>query len=132
MAATAITKVSVEIDGLGSGVQKLSCRYSATAPEEMFYNYQVIGTSAASLDLGGIAATKVRGVMMRAVGGTIGVLVNDVGTGTPSATAGNIMIPSGASAFIPIGGGLTTAYTIRVIGSAAAVAIEYLVYGQET
>ena len=132
MAATAISRVSVEVDGLGTGVQKLSCRYSATAPEEVFQGYQVIGTTVANLDLGGIAVTKIRGVMIRAIGGTVGVLVNDVGTGTPSATVGNIMIPANGCAFLPIGGGLTTAYTIRIIGSAAAAAIEYIVYGQET
>ena len=133
MAGTAIVRVSLETDGLGSGSKNLSCRYAETvAPEEVFYGYQVIGTTVANLDLGGIAVTKIRGVMMRAIGGTIGVLVNDVGTGTPVATAGNIVIPANGCAYIPIGGGLTTAYTIRVVGSAAASAIEYLVYGQET
>lgn len=131
MAATAISRVSVEVDGLGTGVQKLSCRYSASAPEEAFYGYQILGTAAANLDLGGIAVTKIRGVMIRAITGTVGVLVNDVGTGTPSATAGNIMIPIGGCAFLPIGGGLTAAYTIRVIGSSSTTAIEYLIYGQE-
>jgi len=133
MAGTVVVRLSLETDGLGSGSQKLNCRYSEeTPPEEVFYGYQILGTSAANLDLGAIAVTKIRGIMIKAIIGTVGVLVNDVGTGTPSATAGNIVIPINGCTYIPIAGGLTPAYTIRVIGSSATTAIEYLIYGQET
>lgn len=133
MAATATIRANIELDGLGVGLDSMSVRFQDTiAPEELFKGYQVIGTTVANLDFGGIAVTKVRGVMIRAIIGTVGILVNDVGTGTPVATAGNIVIPINGFAYIPIAGGLTAAYTIRIVGSSATTAIEYFIYGQET
>ncbi|MDP1614748.1 MAG: hypothetical protein Q8L68_03030, partial [Methylococcales bacterium] len=67
MAGTAVVRLSLETDGLGSGSKTLSCRFAeATAPEEVFYGYQILGATAASLDLGAIAVTKIRGIAMHA------------------------------------------------------------------
>lgn len=133
MAATATIRVNIEVDGLGVGMDSMSVRFQdTTAPQETFKGYQVIGTTTANLDLGGIAAVDVRGVLIKAIGDKVGVLVNDIGTGTPSTTAGNQIIPENGVSYITLTGGLTTAYYIRIKGAAADAAVEYFVYGINT
>lgn len=130
MAATATIRCNIEVDGLGVGADSMNVRYQdTTAPEEMFKGYMVIGTTTTNLDLGGIDDQDIRGVLIKAVGDAVGVLVNDVGTGTPSTSVGNMLIPENGFTYIPFAGGLTDAYYIRMKGAAADAAIEYFVYG---
>ena len=141
MAATVKVRLSVEIEGLDSDDQaNLSRAFTHdVTPEEYFKGRDIIGSTAANLDLGAIDDTDLTGVLIIARGTAdtdyVGILVDDDGTGTPSTVAGNLTLNAGEAVYLNFGGstgGLTNGKYIRVKGSAATTAITYFVFGKHT
>jgi len=130
MAATAKIYLKVNVDGLSDGDFFLDSSFTHTVtPAEVFRGYQVIGASAANLDLGGIAADDVLGVLIKAKVANCYILVNSA-SGTP--TSADININAGEATYINLTGGIGESSNIRVLGSGATAAIEYLVFGKNT
>lgn len=130
MAGVASLKILLEVTGLDKEYSFPIASTLVGVPAEVFEGYAVLGAATSSLDLGTIAVTDLLGVAIVAVVGNVGILVNDVGTGTPSATAGNQVLKTSEGCFIDVAGGLTAAYTIRLTGSAATTAIRYICIGK--
>lgn len=131
MAAVAKLRIKLDIEGLDEDYNFDSDTLTLVGtPAEVFKGKAIIGSATVSLDFGTIAVTDVLGVAIYAIVGNVGILVNDVGTGTPSVTAGNIILKTGEACYINLASGLTAAYTIRLTGSATTTAIRYLVFGK--
>lgn len=138
MAVEAKITLRVEVSGLGSQDIDLSHSFTHNAtPAEIFHGYAVIGANTVNLDLGNITDTDLLGVLFIAKGTAdtdyVGILVNDVGTGTPATDAGNITLNAGEAVYLNFGGstkGLTSAYEIRLTGLAATTSIEYIAFGK--
>ncbi|MFA5158168.1 MAG: hypothetical protein WC451_03230 [Patescibacteria group bacterium] len=129
MSAEARLGISLRVTGLSDEYEVDEAITITGTPAEIFQGHAVIGTTVASLDLGTIAPADVLGILIVAVVGSVGVLVNDVGTGSPSTTAGNILLGTGEFTYLNLAGGLTEDYTIRIKGSVATSAIKYFVIG---
>ncbi len=135
MAAEVTIEMELKITGLGTSdtvVKVKSAVDGTTIEEKLGPHYAIIGNSALNLDLGYIEETDLLGVLIIAKAGNIGILVDDDGTGTPSATAGNMVINTGEPVFIPLPGGLTNGQYIRLLGSTSTTAIEYHLFGKHT
>lgn len=136
MSATAKISLKVEVEGIGEDYILANKFTNDVTPAEVFRGYAVIGTTTANLDLGNIAVTDLTGVLLTCKGTAdtdyVGILPNDVGTGTPSTSAGNMVLNAGESVYLNFYGGLTTAYVIRLKGAASTTAIEYICFGKNT
>lgn len=134
MAAEASIEMELKITGLGTGDTVVKKKATLdTAPEAKSGPHTVIiGNSADNLELGHIVETDLLGVLIIAISDDIGILVDDDGTGTPSVTAGNIVVEEGEPVWIPLPGGLTDGNYIRLLGSAATAAIEYFLVAKHT
>ena len=135
MAVEVRIEMELKITGLGTSdsVVKIKADVDGTTVEEkLFDHYAIIGSSAVNLDLGYVEETDLLGVLIIAKVGNIGILVDDDGTGTPSATAGNMVINTGEPVFIPLPGGLTNSKYIRLLGSTSTAAIEFHLFAKHT
>jgi hypothetical protein len=130
MAAEARIGIFVQITGLSDEYDFNEAITISGVPAEVFKGHAKIGTAACDFDLGTIAPADALGAVIVATTGDVGILVNDVGTGTPSTSAGNQVLKTGEFTYVNLAGGLTAAYTIRLKGSVTGSAIKYLVFGK--
>jgi len=134
MAAEVSIEMELKITGLGTGdtVAKKKVTLDSTPEAKSGPHAVIIGNSADNLELGHIVDTDLLGVLIIAISGDVGILVNDDGSGTPSVTAGNIIVEEGEPVWIPLPGGLTSGHYIRMLGSTATAAIEYYLVTKKT
>ena len=135
MAVEVSIEMELKITGLGTSdtvVKVKSAVDGTTTEEKLGPHYAIIGNSATNLDLGYIEETDLLGALIIAKVGNVGILIDDDGTGTPSATVGNMVINTGEPVFIPLPGGLTDTKYIRLLGSSSTAAIEYILFAKHT
>jgi len=134
MGASASVELKVTVSGLTNQDNDIIYKFThGDTPAEFYHQYAVIGNSAADLKIGDIDEQKLRGVLIIAKSGNVGILVNDDGTGTPSLTEGNQVLVAGEACYINLSGsigGLEDTNVIRIIGSVATAAIEYFCWGE--
>ena len=131
MAAEAKITLRADLSGLGIDSNLfIKFTHSGTPTDTVGPIYTVVGNSAMNLDLGGIGDTELLGVLIIARSDTIGILINDDGTGSPNTSTGNIVINGDNNEAVYLNlAGLTSSQYIRLLGDAATAAIEYIAWG---
>lgn len=118
------------IELTGSNQDRIICQKATctSVPVEVLEQSPILGASAASLDLGDIAAGKGFFIYLEAVVGSFYVKLGAT-TGTPVETDSHLYIQAGEGYSIPINPNATAMPGIRVIGSGATAVLRYFLVG---
>lgn len=134
MAGEATVSIKVEVTGLGDDVEVSNSKVM-TVPVEIQSGYTVLtGATAAALQLFALVdhfdLDDIYGVYIKAVVGSVYILVDTAGTTTFNAAAADLVLNVGEACYLPINpaGNLGLA----IDGSAATAAISWLILAKVT
>lgn len=129
MAAEVNILQGIELTGLGGGEDRRFNRFtSGTTPAEIVTGTPVIGNTAATLDLGDIAAGSGFLLYIEAITGNLYVKLGAT-SGTPAAADSHLYIPEGEGYTIPITPNATSISGIRIVSDSATGKIKYMLLG---
>ena len=128
MAGAATLKTYLKVTGLGNEINEYNS-FTDTVPVEYIKGYTVIGTTHQLLDLGDIAAAKETTLYIKAVVGTIYLLLSTAAAVALTTANADIVLATGESAIIPLNPDNSTSTRIVVDGSAETSAISYVLLG---
>lgn len=128
MAAEVTIFSGIEITSLGTIESVWKKFTSGTTPAETARGKPILGNTAATLDLGDIAAGSGYLLYIGAITGNVYVKLGAT-SGTPGATDSHLYIPEGEYYIVPLNPNATAIAGIRVVTDDASGQIEYLLIG---
>lgn len=128
MAASLNITSIVEISG--SNQDRTICKKTthASTPTEVLEQSPVLGSSAATIDLGDIAAGSGFFIWLEASVGNFYIKLGAT-SGTPGATDSHFYITEGTGYAIPLNANATAMPGIRVVGDSATAVLHYCLIG---